>query len=99
MVLLAESRGHEAWRAKRLWRTSISHFGRRCTRLVLFAIGPLAFVGGAANAPSRAAADQANPRAEALNPAKPPAKQAVGHLIRISVPIDGDVCSQVRMAV
>ncbi|HEY2149039.1 MAG TPA: NfeD family protein [Pirellulales bacterium] len=99
MVPVAERRGQEAWRAKPLWQSSISNLAGRCHRLLLSAFGLLAFLTGTTGAPNRLAADEAASKAEAANPVKPAAKQAVGHLIRISVPIDGDVYAQVRAAV
>jgi membrane-bound serine protease (ClpP class) len=99
MAAMAERRGQEAWWAKRLWRASASDVAGRCQQLIVSALGLLAFLSGAAVSPSRVVADEAGPKAEAANLAKQPAKHTIGHLIRISVPIDGDVCSQVKMAV
>jgi membrane-bound serine protease (ClpP class) len=99
MAQFADMRGQDVWRTKRLWRSSVSDLAGRCYRVLLSVFGLLAFLAGPAGSPTRAATDEAGPKAEAANPAKHPAKQAVGHLIRISVPIDGDVYAQVRAAV
>jgi membrane-bound serine protease (ClpP class) len=62
-------------------------------------VGSLILLFGTIAAFSRAADDEPPAKADVAAPAKQAAKTAVGHLVRISLPIDGDVYAQVHGAV
>jgi membrane-bound serine protease (ClpP class) len=100
MVRTAELREEGIWHAERALRIRLSRLAARGIQHLLSAIGWVALLAWATGSIGRANAEPpADLKAEAAGPAKQPAKPADGHLIRVSVPIDGDVYAQVRAAV